>query len=99
MAGIEDARFQSLMPDALLWLGVKKIDQLMSMSDMKYNAIVSAGIEVVDRIAIPTDRVPADAQVEISAKVFHGYNGGGVYKVTEEDLKKVKGRPTNSDGK
>jgi len=96
VAGIEDARFQSLMPDALLWLGVKKIDQLMSMSDMKYNAIVSAGIEVVDRIAIPTDRVPADAQVEISAKVFHGYNGGGVYKVTEEDLKKVKGRGEKS---
>ena len=80
------------MPDVLLWLGVTKIDQLMSMSDMKYNAIVRAGIEVVERIPIPPERVPADAQVEINAKVFAGYEGGKVYNVTEEDLKKVKGR-------
>lgn len=92
VAGVEDARFQSMMPDVLLWLGVKKIDQLMSMSDMKYNAIVRSGIEVVERVPIPPERVPADAQVEISAKVFHGYNGGSVYNVTEDDLKKVKGR-------
>ena len=52
VAGVEDARFQSLMPDVLLWLGVTKIDQLMSMSDMKYNAIVRAGIEVVERVQI-----------------------------------------------
>ena len=80
------------MPDVLLWLGVKRIDQLMSMSDMKYNAIVRAGIEVVERIPIPPERVPADAQVEINAKVFAGYEGGAVYKVSEDDLKKVKGR-------
>ena len=92
VAGVEDARFQSMMPDVLLWLGVKKIDQLMSMSDMKYNAIVRSGIEVVERVPIPPERVPADAQVEISAKVFHGYNGGSVYNVSEDDLKKVKGR-------
>ncbi len=92
VAGVEDVRFQSLMPDVLLWLGVTKIDQLMSMSDMKYNAIVRAGIEVVDRIPIPPERVPADAQVEMAAKVFAGYEGGQVYNVTAEDLKKVKGR-------
>ena len=80
------------MPDALLWLGVKKIDRFISMSDMKYDAITGSGIEVVERIAIPPEMVPADAQVEISAKVYHGYNGGGVYKVDEDDLKKVKGR-------
>lgn len=33
-----------------------------------------------------------DAQVEIDAKVFAGYSGGGVYKVTEGDLVKTKGR-------
>ena len=92
VAGVEDVRFQSLMPDVLLWLGVTKIDQLMSMSDMKYNAIVRAGIEVVNRIPIPPERVPADAQVEMAAKVFAGYEGGQVYNVTAEDLKKVKGR-------
>ena len=48
------------MPDVLLVVS-KRIDQLMSMSDMKYNAIVRAGIEVVERIPIPPERVPADA--------------------------------------
>ena len=38
-------RFQELMPDALNWLGITKIDRLISMSDMKYNAIVNSGIK------------------------------------------------------
>lgn len=50
------------------------------------------GIEIVERIPIPEELVPADAQVEITAKVFAGYNGGSVYKVDEEKLKSVKGR-------
>jgi len=27
-------RFQALMPDILHWLGIKKIDNMVSMSDM-----------------------------------------------------------------
>lgn len=50
------------------------------------------GIEIVERIPIPEELVPADAQVEITAKVFAGYNGGNVYQVDEEKLKSVKGR-------
>lgn len=35
----------------------------------------------------------ADAQVEITAKVFHGYNAGEAYKgIDEAELKKTKGR-------
>ncbi len=34
------------MPDSLHWLGITKIDDLVSMSDMKYNAIVGSGIQV-----------------------------------------------------
>ncbi|CEG49828.1 gtp cyclohydrolase ii [Plasmopara halstedii] len=45
---------------------------------MKYDAIVSSGIEIVERIPIPEELVPKDAQVEITAKVYAGYNGGGV---------------------
>ena len=37
---------QELMPDSLHWLGITKIDNLISMSDMKYNAIVGSGIKV-----------------------------------------------------
>ena len=33
--------------------------------------------------------------MEITAKVFAGYNGGDVYKVDEAKLKQVKGRGDN----
>lgn len=92
VAGITDTRFQALMPDALHWLGVTKIHRFISMSDMKYDAIVNSGIKIVERVPIPPELVPKDAQVEIAAKVFVGYHGGEAYKVTEEDLQKVKGR-------
>eukprot|EP00948_MAST-09A_sp_MAST-9A-sp1_P001101 g1101.t1 len=96
VAGVEDVRFQSLMPDALHWLGIKKIDNLVSMSNMKYDAIVSSGIEVKRRVPIPAYMVPADAQVEIQAKVFAGYEGGQVFeKPTNKDLESVHGRTAN----
>lgn len=34
IAGVKDMRFQALMPDVLHWLGIKKIDNMVSMSDM-----------------------------------------------------------------
>ncbi|TMW63208.1 hypothetical protein Poli38472_002149 [Pythium oligandrum] len=92
VAGIQDVRFQALMPDALHWLGITKIDKFVSMSDMKYDAIVNSGIKIIERIPIPEELVPHDAKVEITAKVFAGYNGGSVYKVDEETLKTVTGR-------
>ena len=52
VAGVQDARFQELMPDILLYFGVKKIHHLHSMSNMKYDAIVNSGIEVVNRLSI-----------------------------------------------
>lgn len=91
VAGVEDSRFQALMPDVLHWLGITKIDKFVSMSNMKYDAIVNSGIEIVQRIPIPKDLIPADAQVEIDAKVAHGYEGGSVYS-KEVDLKQTHGR-------
>ena len=70
---MQDARFQQLMPDVMHWLGLKRIDRFVSMSDMKYDALVSQGIEIVERVPIPDDLVPADAQVEIAAKKAAGY--------------------------
>lgn len=32
MAGVKDMRFQALMPDILHWLGITKIDRMLSMS-------------------------------------------------------------------
>ena len=34
------------MPDILHWLGSTKIDNMVSMSDMKYDAIVKSGIPI-----------------------------------------------------
>ena len=73
VAGVQDARFQQLMPDVVHWLGLQRIDRFVSMSDMKYDALVEQGVEIVERVAIPDDLVPADAQVEIAAKKAAGY--------------------------
>lgn len=73
VAGVPDMRFQELMPDVLHWLGITRIDQFVSMSDMKYNAITNSGIEIVKRIAIPDELIPEDAMVEIAAKQAAGY--------------------------
>ncbi len=91
IAGVQDMRFQELMPDVLHWLGIGRIDRLVSMSDMKYNAITKSGIEVVHRISIPDDRIPSDARVEMDAKKAAGYfSADGV--PTEEQLKAKTGR-------
>ena len=73
VAGVQDMRFQELMPDVLHWLGVRRIHRLVSMSNMKYDAIVGSGIEVTTRVKIPEELVPADARVEIDAKKAAGY--------------------------
>ena len=73
VAGVQDARFQQLMPDALHWLGLRRLDRFVSMSDMKHDALVSQGIEIVERVPIPDELVPTDAHVEINAKRAAGY--------------------------
>ncbi|MBO9665803.1 MAG: GTP cyclohydrolase II [Bdellovibrio sp.] len=92
VAGVEDARFQELMPDILNFFGITKIHNLHSMSNMKYDAIVKSGIEVVNRISIPADLIPPDAQVEIEAKKAAGYFTAGEVK-SKEELALVTGRP------
>ena len=61
------------MPDVMHWLGLKRIDRFVSMSDMKHDALTSQGIEIVERVPIPDELVPADAHVEIAAKKAAGY--------------------------
>jgi GTP cyclohydrolase II len=91
IAGVQDMRFQELMPDVLHWLGIRRIDRLVSMSDMKYNAITKSGIEVTHRISIPDDRIPSDARVEMDAKKAAGYfSADGA--PTDEQLKAKTGR-------
>src|SRR5437764_7606297 len=73
VAGVQDMRFQELMPDVLHWLGVRRIHRLVSMSNLKYDEIVGAGIEVIERVQIPPSLIPADARVEMDAKKAAGY--------------------------
>ncbi|KAH8984461.1 GTP cyclohydrolase N terminal-domain-containing protein [Lactarius akahatsu] len=91
VAGVKDMRFQALMPDVLHWLGIKKIDNMVSMSDMKYDAIVQSGITILKRYDIPEYLIPMDSRVEIDAKIAAGYFTSGK-TVTTEDLVKTVGR-------
>jgi GTP cyclohydrolase II len=76
VAGVQDARFQQLMPDVIHWLGIARIDRFISMSDMKYDALTGQGVKIVERVPIPDELVPADAQVEMVAKKAAGYYAG-----------------------
>ena len=91
VAGVQDARFQQLMPDVLHWLGITRIDRFVSMSNMKYDSIVETGIEIGERVAMPADLIPPDAQVEIEAKKAAGYYTPGEVPTTDA-LKAVVGR-------
>ncbi|PTL84491.1 GTP cyclohydrolase II [Vitiosangium sp. GDMCC 1.1324] len=91
VAGVQDMRFQELMPDALHWLGITRIHRFVSMSDMKHDAIVRSGIEILERVPIPEELVPADAKVEMEAKKAAGYFTTGKV-ATKEELVEVKGR-------
>jgi GTP cyclohydrolase II len=91
VAGMQDMRFQELMPDVLHWLGVQKIHRLVSMSNMKYDAITGSGIEVGERVNLPDELIPADARVEMDAKTAAGYFTPDAVPDAAE-LKKAKGR-------
>lgn len=94
VAGVQDMRFQELMPDPLHWLGITKIDRLVSMSNMKYDALVASGIEIRQRIPLPEELIPADARVEIDAKKAAGYYTEGSIPDGNE-LAQTKGRHLN----
>ena len=91
VAGVQDMRFQELMPDVLHWLGITKIHRLVSMSNMKFDAITGSGIEIGERVNIPDSLIPEDAKVEMDAKKAAGYFTPGPVPDAEE-LKKAKGR-------
>ncbi|MGA7958136.1 MAG: GTP cyclohydrolase II [Xanthobacteraceae bacterium] len=91
VAGVQDARFQQLMPDAVHWLGLKRIDRFISMSDMKYDALTAQGVDIVERVPLPDELIPADAHVEIAAKKAAGYYAPEPPK--PQDLTDSVGRP------
>ena len=90
VAGVQDARFQELMPDVLHWLGITRIDRFVSMSDMKFDAVTGSGISIHERISIPDELIPDDAKVEMEAKKAAGYFTD---EPVNEDLDATVGRP------
>ena len=91
VAGVQDARFQQLMPDVINWLGISRIDRFISMSDMKHDALLALGVEIVERVPIPDELIPADAHVEMAAKKAAGYFSLEIPKT--QDLTDTVGRP------
>ena len=73
VAGVQDMRFQELMPDVLHWLGISKIHRLVSMSNMKYDAITGQRHRGRRARRHPRALIPADARVEMDAKKAAGY--------------------------
>lgn len=65
-------------PDVTLhWLGIRKIHRLVSMSNDKCDSIPGSRIEVGQRVRIPGRQVPADARVEVEARIAAGYLTAG----------------------
>jgi GTP cyclohydrolase II len=92
VAGVPDMRFQELMPDVFHWLGVRRIDRWVSMSNMKRAALEAQGIVVGEQVPIPDGLVPPDAQVEIAAKKAAGYFApAGVPTAAELHLTRGRG--------
>ncbi len=91
VAGVQDMRFQELMPDVLHWLGIKHIARFVSMSNMKHDAVVNAGISIGERVRIPRELIPKDARVEMDAKVAAGYYTDSV-RPEPAELALAKGR-------
>jgi len=74
IAGERDVRIQELMPEVLIWLGIDRIDWLLSMSREKYEALVQSDIKIMQRIPLPDKHIPKNAEVEITAKISDGYH-------------------------
>lgn len=92
VAGVQDVRFQDLMPDVFNWLGIRRIDRWISMSNMKFDAMAAHGIEIVKRVPIPDELIPKDASVEMDAKKAAGYFTDGSTSVPSGRLGDTKGR-------
>ena len=90
VAGVQDMRFQELMPDVFHWLGISRIDRFASMSNMKSDALREQGIDIVEQVPIPDELIPADAQVEMDAKKAAGYFSAT--KPGNNELARAKGR-------
>jgi GTP cyclohydrolase II len=93
VAGVQDMRFQDLMPDVFHWLGIRRVHRWVSMSNVKFDAMAAHGVEILQRIALPEELIPADARVEMDAKKAAGYYvDRSASKPNDYDPSKTRGR-------
>ena len=95
VAGVQDARFQQLMPDVLHWLGITPHRPFRVDVEHEIRRARRPGIEIVERVPIPAGLVPPDAQVEIEAKKAAGYYTPEARRRRDE-LQGVVGRDSTS---
>ncbi|PHH78621.1 hypothetical protein CDD80_6592 [Ophiocordyceps camponoti-rufipedis] len=69
IAGIKDMRFQALMPDILHWLGIKKIDRMLSMSKYGFRQLLWDSTDIATASmkydAIVKQGIPIHERVEL----------------------------------
>jgi GTP cyclohydrolase II len=77
VAGIDDARFHQVnFADPFVWLGIfgdRQIDEWLSSSYWKRNALAAAGIRIKQQVPIRDGWIPSGAGIEIQGKVADGY--------------------------
>jgi hypothetical protein len=61
------------------------------MSNMKYDALVDSGVEIIERVSLPDELIPPDAAVEMEAKKAAGYFAPQGAP-SAEDLARTSGR-------
>lgn len=61
VAGVQDTRFQALMPDPLHFLGVTKIHNFISMSDMKYKYVWCDGVVHIIVVGVVACSIATDS--------------------------------------
>ena len=69
VAGVQDMRFQELMPDVLHWLGVTQHPPARLDEQHEARRHRGVGHQVGERVPIPDELIPADARVEMDAKL------------------------------
>ncbi len=75
VAGGEDARMHWAKPDPFRWLNANTIHHWFSESPHKREWMERGGITFVHQIALPAERIPDEAKVEMDAKRTSGYTG------------------------
>ncbi len=76
VAGGEDARMHWNKADPFLWLMRHPVIKFwFSESPHKRELMEKSGVRIVNQVALPENRIPLLAHVEMGAKRTHGYNG------------------------